>query len=100
MLHCLKQCDDFRVSLKSGNKISCKLSTWNLIILNIEFIKTTRSKRQLLNDQYLYQKTEAEDRGNTYWERKEEYLFQQILQRATEATLAKIPKLETVPRNV
>ena len=70
MLHCFKQCDGFRVSLEFGNKISCKLSTWNLIIMNMKFIKTTRGKRQLLNDQYLYQKHKTGDRGNTYWERR------------------------------
>lgn len=38
--------------------------------MNMKFIKTTRGKRQLLNDQYLYQKHKTGDRGNTYWERR------------------------------
>ena len=50
---------------KSVNKINCKLSTWNLIIISIP---TTIGERQLLNDQYLYNKNKTEDSVNTYWE--------------------------------
>ena len=53
---------------QSGNKISSKLSTWNLIIINMEFIATTRGERQLLNDHYYYNKNKTGDSGNIYWE--------------------------------
>ena len=49
-------------------KISCKLSTWNLIIINMELITTTRDEWKLLVDQYIYNKNKTGDNGNNYWE--------------------------------
>ena len=36
----------------------------------MEFFKTTRDERQLLNDQYLYNESETGNRSNTWKERK------------------------------
>ena len=36
----------------------------------MEFFKTTRDERQLLNDQYLYNENETGNRSNTWKERK------------------------------
>ena len=33
-----------------------------------KLITTIRGERQLLNDQYLYNKNKQGDSGNTYWE--------------------------------